>query len=121
MKFMPSGISEVCTYGASVETRMGNEESSSVGRGLAPAVGKRRCAFAVKLEKKGSTSSVVYDATFPKGEGLSRPYLLLLPSYFFPIFSASSISLDKRWFKPDLEIGGSCRATNSSKVASGLR
>ena len=30
--------------------------------------------------KLGNTSSVVYDATFPKGEGLSRPYLLLFTS-----------------------------------------
>ena len=44
---------EVCTFGASVEIRMRSEENaSSVGRGLAPAVGKCKCAFAVKLEEK---------------------------------------------------------------------
>ena len=50
---------EVCTYGASVEVR----------------------------REKGSTSSVVCDATFPKGEGLSHPppltsYLLPFTFYF---------------------------------------
>ena len=35
--------------------------------------------------KKGSTSSVVYDATFPKGEGYHTPTscLLLFTSYLF--------------------------------------
>ena len=35
--------------------------------------------------KLGNTSSVVYDATFPKGEGLSRFYLLLITFYLLPL------------------------------------
>ena len=39
---------EVCTIGASVEIRMRSEENaSSVGWGLAPDVGKYKCAFAM--------------------------------------------------------------------------
>ena len=38
MKFMPSGISEVCTIGASVEIRREREENASVGRCLGAAV-----------------------------------------------------------------------------------
>ena len=49
--------------------------------------GQTQVCVCSEVGKKGSTSSVVYDATFPKGEGLSRPYLLLLPSYL--LFTSS--------------------------------
>ena len=109
MKFMPSGISEVCTFGASLRLEGEGEKAFSstfgefqfLGRGehCSSALQTQACVCSEVRRKKGAPHPSSTTPPSPKGKAYHTPtsYLFLLPSPIlaFPFGEGGPLAVDE--------------------------